>query len=267
MFDYISIILIVILAIGALIGFFKGSLKMLGRFVVFGIAIVCAIFFCKPIANAMASSGMGKGINDWLYGYIANKIDFQVGSYHITGDFEVTESMISLINTAGRIGDESFNIWHSIYAKLSIPQGLYGTIDGSIANLTASYDSSFTLARPLSDVLTNGMCLVLSFLILFLGILLVGHIALALIKIIGKILGAKPSLLSRLLGMATGLIIAAGTVWALCLTMNIVMMMDNQIADHIKNAIKVNEPDTWTFAKWLCQAKLGYNEVIAFLMK
>ncbi|MCR5349306.1 MAG: CvpA family protein [Bacilli bacterium] len=271
MFDYITLAIIVILALGILIGFIRGGFNMLSGIAILAAAILVAVFFSKLLANAFLSGPVGTSLNQTFFTFLAGKIDFDVaGVYHVTGNTSITEAELNAMTAAGKVyyADPNFDVLHLAYQNVSLPAALYATVDGLLHDAIAAYGGSpFVLAQPLADILTNGTCYVISFVILFIGTWIVGAILVAIIRGIAKLAHPKPSIISRVVGAVAGLAIAAGIVWAGCLVLNVLMMMDNDVSVHLKAVMQYDDPNAWTLGKWLCQLDLGYNAIISFVIK
>lgn len=271
MFDYISTIMIVVLVLGILIGVFRGGFKMISGAIIVAAGIIAGIFLSKLVAGWILNSDMGRGINSWLFNLIADKVNVQVGpAITVTGRDMITESQLAAMNTAGKAfsGDPNFDLLHSAYQSISLPSAFWTTFDELINNAIKAYDGAqFALAQPVADIVTNASCYAIAFAAIFVGVLIIGGIVLLIIRIVLKASGHKPGLLSRLIGGIAGLAIAAVIVWAGCLTLNLLMMMENDVSSHLKAVMRIDDPNAWTFAKWLCQAPLGYNQIISFFIK
>ena len=271
MFDYITIIFIAILAIGALIGLARGGFKMISWIVIIVAAVLVGIFFSKMIADNLAGTDMGRGLNNTLFTFVASKINFEVGPYTITGNTEVTEAELQGFNAVGQaIHGADWTVLHEAYASVNLPTVFYQIVDNAINGMIASYNGeAFALAKPVAEVLTGSILYAGSFLSLFSATMLVGGILSAIIRAIIKSTGReKPSGLSRLLGGIAGFAIAGVVVWAVCLTFNFVMLMDNDASLYLKQVLHMTEGDTtWTFAKWLTSSDFGYNAIISFFIK
>lgn len=269
-FDYITIIFIAVLVIGALIGFARGSFRMLSWIAVIAAAVIVSIFFAKTVSGWVAGTDLGKNIDNGLYQFISGKIDFQVGPTHITGNTEVTKTQLDAVDAAGKvINGQDWTIWHEAYAQVSLPQFFYNLADGLINNAIAVYDGqAFAIARPITDILTSSILYAGSFATIFVAVMIVGGIIVAIIRHAIAKSGDKPGLLSRLVGMIVGFGIAGVIVWAACLTFNFLMLMDNDVSVYLKGVLHMTEGDTsWTFAKWLCSSDFGYNAIISFFIK
>ena len=157
MFDYISIILFVILGIGFLIGFWRGAFKMLARFVVLGAAIGVAFLFCKLLGNALMGTGFGSTVKGWMYDFACKRINFEIvpGVYSITGETQINESTLRLMDIAGQAyyGDANWTALHAMYAKLFMPESIYGTLDknGKFVRNAAQVAPGFLLQTRFKD--------------------------------------------------------------------------------------------------------------------
>ena len=271
MFDYISLIFIAVLLLGALIGFVRGGFKTLSGIILVAIGIVVAIFLSKWLSQIYRDGPIGNTLYNTYYGFIANQIKVDVGSYGvILGNQEINETQLAAIDTAGKLAYGSdWSFFHVAYENVHLPQVFYGTVDELLYKTIESYQgANFTLAQPITDVLTNATCYAAAFLSIFSAVMVLGGIVLAIIRLILKAAHDKPGLISRLLGLVGGLAIAAALVWVACLSFNLIMLMDNDASTYLRGVLHMTEGDTsWTFAKWLTTSDFGYNAIISFFIK
>lgn len=270
MFDYLTLIFILVLVLGFVIGFARGAFRMLGSLIVFGVAIAVAILVSKPLAAAVQNWGIVGNMNQGLFGFIAGKINISFGAVQLTGETQITQAELAAANEAGKVyyADPNFDIFHTAYAAIHLPSFFYNLVDGLINDAIAAYGTnSFALAQPLADIMTHAICYVACFVVLFLLTVIIGAIILFIIRLALKALPDHKTLISRFVGGVVGLGLAVGTVWVLCLLINIVLLMDNGFAMHLRDVLRYDDPNAWTFAKWLVQTDFGYNAIIAFFIK
>lgn len=270
MFDYITLIFIVVLVLAFFIGFGRGAFNTLAGLAVFGAALAVAILVSKPLAAAVQGWSITANMNKGLFDFIAGKINVSFGLVNITGSTQITATELAAANAAGKLyyADPNYDIFHVAYESVHLPTAFYGTIDGLINEAIAGYNGqAFALAQPLADIMTRAICYAGSFLALFIVTAIVAGIIIAIIR--ASLKKAKPhiGLGSRFVGGLVGLAIGAGVVWTLCLLINVVLLMDNGFATHLKDVLRINDPNAWTFAKWLVQSNLGYNAIIGFFIK
>lgn len=271
MFDYFTIIFIVVLVLGALIGFVRGGFKTLSGIVLVAAGIVVGIFLSKWLAQLYRNSFIGSSLDNAFFGFIAGKINIEVSpGYTITGADKITAADLATYNSLGQAyyANPDWDLFHVAYENVKLPPAFYGAVDKLLHNAIAAYGSGeFAFAAPISDILVSAVCFASAFLTLFAGTMLVGGIILAIIRALLKLTKNKPGMLSRILGLVGGFVIAATLVWVTCLSFNLIMLMDNDAATYLRGVLHMTEGDTtWTFAKWLTTANLGYNQVIAFFI-
>ena len=268
MFDYITIIFIAVLVLGALIGFIRGGASFIWKLIVLGLAVFLAIIICKPFANWIRTWPMAESMHQGLFDFLAGKIDFTVaGVYHVTGNTMTSEAQIAAWNTAGKAFDPNFDVFHTAYASIGIPSWFFASLDSLLNNAIAAYDgASFALANPFADIITNAACTAMAFAIIFFGILLIGGI-IGLVFHIGKRAPDKKiSIADRLLGILAGLIVSAGIIWSSALVLNLLLVMDNNVSVYLKGVLHIDEPETWTFAKWIVTSNFGYQGLIDWFL-
>lgn len=270
MFDYLTLVFIVLLVLGLLIGIARGAFKMLSGLVVFAVAVLVAIFLSKPVGAWVQGWGVTKSMNTGIYEFLAGKIDISFGTIHFTGSSQITEADIAAANAAGKLyyGNADFDVFHAAYEAVKLPAVFYQTVDGLINNAIAGYNGQpFAFAQPLADIMTYAVCYAGSFIVLFILTSIVGTIIAAILRHAFARSGVKPGIISRLIGGLAGLVLAAGIVWSLCLLINVTLLMDNAFATHLREVLRYNDPNAWTFAKWLVQTDFGYNAIISFFIK
>lgn len=271
MFDYITIIFIAVLLLGALFGFLRGGFKTLSGIILVAVAIVAGIFLSKWLSGLYRNGPIGNGLYGAYYGFIANQINVNVGGFGVvTGNTQINEAQLTAINAAGKLAyGQDWTFFHAAYENVHLPQFFWGTVDDLLNQAVAAYNgANFTIAQPITDVLTGATCFALAFLTIFFAVLLVGGIIIAIITRVLKATHNKPGLVSRILGLVGGLAIAAAFVWVACLSFNLIMLMENDAATYLRGVLHMTEGDTtWTFAKWLTSTDLGYNAVISFFIK
>lgn len=269
MFDYISLIFIVILVLGALIGFLKGGFKSLFRLGVLVLAIVLSIFLAKPLANALQGTGMATNINNSIFEFIADKISFEVGAFGtLTGKTEVTTTYIDTINAAGQLIDSNFDLFHKAYESVHLPSFLYETADSFIKAQLANYGplEEFAFAAPIAGIATSAICSLIAYFIIFFGTILIGTILTAIVSHAFKSPDGHKPLLSRITGLILGLVLASAIIWVAGLTLNIVLVMDNSASEYIRQVIHLDD-ESWTFAKWIVTTDFGYQAILSNFIK
>lgn len=269
MFDYFSLIFIVILVLGGVIGFIRGGFKVLARIIVLAVAVITAIFLSK-LVSVWIYNGVGGNIHDFAFNFLADKINVEiVPGYTVTGRDPITEAQINTINEAGKIyyTDPNFNMFHNVYTNVGLPQAFWGMADGMLNDAVASYNgAAFLIADPLANIVTNAMCYGIAFLAIFLVVLIVGLIVVFVISLLRK--GASPSLVMRIVGAVAGLASAIGIIWAVSLGLNLLMLMENDVSNYLRSVLHMTEGDTtWTFAKWMVTTDFGYSGIISFFIR
>ena len=271
MFDYITVIFIVVLALTALIGFWRGAFKTLSWIILVAASIILAIFLSKWLAQVYRDGPIGGAIYNGFYPFLAGKINIEVApGYTITGDTMTTADKIALYNTMGQTatGDATWTLFHAAYENVKLPPVFYNLVDRLLNESIAAYNGAeFALAAPIANVITNAVCFAAAFGTIFGAAMFVGGIVLSVLRFILKLAKGHPGLFSRLLGLIGGFAIGCALVWATCLTFNLIMLMDNDAATYLRGILHMTEGDTtWTFAKWLTSTDFGYSGVISFFI-
>ena len=238
------------------------------RFIVGVVAIVAAVFLCKMIGSMIYGWGLGNTLSDFVFNFIADKIDI-LGVAN--GRTNVTLAEIDTFNAMGKAssGDPNWTVWHYGLQQAGVPDMFWGYIDGILDANLARYGATdtFALARPIAEVGGMLICIGIGFLALLIAINLVGAL---IIWIIAKALRLeqRKGIFSRLLGLVFGIATAASILWSVSLAINIIVLMDNPLADHIKSVLEWDVAGNFHFAKWYCQFELfHYNDILSYFTK
>lgn len=246
MFDYLTLIFIVVIALFAIIGLVRGGFKTVAGIIAVAAAVLIAVFVTRPLGDALAAGGLGNSTKDLALQLVNSKISG--GSTEITA-FDAT-------------------IYHEAYVSLSVPEIFFGKLDEAITGIIATYEgAAFTVATPLAAIVANAIIYGGTFLVLFLvSALILGIIVSLIAKALLKS-GNKVGPISHLVGFLFGAAIGAAIVWAASLSINLLLMFDSPVSEHLNSVLHLTEGDTtWTFAKWCVTTDLGYTGIINFLI-
>jgi uncharacterized membrane protein required for colicin V production len=248
MFDYLTLIFIVVIALFAIIGLVRGGFKTVAGIIAIAAAVLIAVFVTRPLGDALAAGGLGTSTGNLAYDLVCSKVSG--GSDNIeVATFDVA-------------------IYHDAYAAFSVPEVFFGKLDEVITAWVANVElDTFVYAVPLATIISNAIIYGGTFLVLFLvSALILGIIVSLIAKALLKS-GNKVGPISHLVGFLFGAAIGAAIVWAACLSINLLLMFDSPISEHLNTVLHLTEGDTtWTFAKWCVTTDLGYTGIINFLI-
>lgn len=240
-FDWLSVVFVVIIVLSLLIGFWKGGMKTVFTIACMAGAIGLCFLLSKPIADALIGSKLGVGIDTYLETAINEAVDWA--------------------NLPGGITSSGL---HTIYEALHIPEFAYEPFDKAImAQIEdAPLDSiASSVATSLTGLFLTGLSYLLIFIIGFIVLRLIVWVICLILKK-GK---SKPTMLSRLLGLALGAAKAFAICWVISLVANLLISSGSDWSNYLANSIGLGQ-EGFGIAKWFITTDLGYTAVMNFFL-
>ena len=246
-FDWISLIYIIIIVLLAAIGFIRGGIKTALSVAAIAISIGLAFALYGVIGGAVAESSVGEQISSSTENYILDNVS---GSgILIPAEVFKSEWVANGMLSYG-------------YSELNIPEFVHEPLNGLIvANLPTQ--GMFTPASAIAHSLTLVTCSAIGFVSTFLVCFIVIRIVLAIVFHFAK-KNLAVGAISRILGLAIGLVEAFAVCWVISLVCYFFVSSGSDIGNYIADVTKLNQ-DGFGIAKWFISTDLGYSSVLSFL--
>lgn len=247
-FDWISIVFLILLIVGFCVGMSKGFLSSISGFTVFVIALVAAFFLATPVADALMESDFGTGTYDGLLEVISEKL----------GQFSTQEVGREFLES-----EEGAVVLAGLYDEMNIPEFLRVHVTNLLISVIPEAEL-VEFAPGIAQGLTRGICVILGFGAILIGIMLVFGILKLIVWIIRHGARKKPSMLSRVLGGITN--VAQTLIWlyAIAFVIGMLTTQQNEVADYLIETLKLNE-EGWSLAKWMVQDNFLFSWMSSFL--
>lgn len=251
-FDWFTLGFCIIIALSMLIGFLKGGLKTVVKLAIVGVAILISVFLADKLSGVFRNGDAGT----YFYGLIYQKIE--------SSSPEAANPLPAALVASGAVDETILEAM----TNAGIPSSIQSQLMEVIKN-TASQPGTLTIniASTISSTATDYICIGLSYIVLFLGSLIVLFLIYLLVSILLKLTGKKPGLISRLLGIIIGFAEGAAICWCVCLFANFALASSNSISDAIRQMIHLDDPSYWSLAKWMISTDFGYSSILNFFLK
>ena len=244
-FDWISIVFIALFALFMLIGLIRGGAKEFWRIVFQAVAIGLAFALCKIVGKMLFNAGLGNAIGNPVRTFFLSKVEY--GSDTVD---------VALLDQATRT---------SIYNSLNLPAFIQSAFDSLVVSFIPE-SGTVVVAEPFVNATAMAACIGIGFLAVYILISIIGFIVQCFINAIQAKNGGKPGFVGRILGLVVGAIHAFGIIWAICLVLNILFTFDLPFVATLKDAVKWDDPNAFSFAKWFMQLPLGYQNILQFFV-
>lgn len=231
--DYLTIIYVVILLLGLIIGIKKGFTKSLFGFIGIIVALVAAILLAKPVGNWLFNQ-FGSG----LTGTINNSLQAKDSMFaqQMPSD---PEQQVSVLNAA--------------FGAAGVPGILQGIVTKIVmALLPATIPADATVGLYLAMGLSSLSFVAIAFVLLF----IIFCIVLAILKAIFKKIQVSFKLvgwLDKLLGAVIGIAFAFVIISVISYGVTFIVTLNNSVSTWFINQLKLNDDAMMTPAKWLYQ--------------
>ncbi len=230
MFDILSIIFIIIIAISAIIGFKKGLVSTLIGFAKGVVSIIVGCLLAKPVGTILNNSSLGEKL--------INKL---------TNSFEAKDAIFKSTFTNG-----DTNAIADGLDALKIPSFLQKPLLSLFEN-SANNSNSITLGNLFGQTISLFVFIIIAFLlitiIIYLLMLLLNRFLMNINKV--PVLG----FINRLGGIVFGAAIALLFLSGVCMIFSMLIPVSDSIGNFLTETLKLNSEDT-TFAKIIYEYNL-----------
>ena len=268
--DWISIIFWVIIAIRILMGFWKGGLKTLITLIVLVLAIGAAFLFCKPTGAWLATTSMHTSIYDAINEKLSSVVissdaGISLGKEITMADLETAHSAWVEAGNTGTTQDMVKEIIHQGYSASYIPSAIFGTLDGLVIDALPE-TGTFTLAAVVAASLSDAACIAIGFCGILIVVFVVGMIVRFAVMMARKATGARPGMISRILGILVG----AASAFVFCWTASIVIRTIGTsvpvVNEFLVNSMRLEDDSYWNIGKFFFNFPYGYADVLNWFL-
>lgn len=229
-FDYVSIVFIVILLISLIAAAKKGFVAALIGLVCYIGSYILASMFCQSLGATIFNAGPGEIVYNAIFNWISSK----------GGIFNETITQANMVEKLAQA-----------FTALGIPEFLSPTLASLVQqmNIIPAGEEGIVLSIAISQTVSAYAFIAAAWLIICLGVQLICTIILACLKkVIKKLkLKAVDCMLGGLIGIASGAMTCVVIAYVLVLGLTCTSFLD-----FLKPMIAWDDPNTYTITKALC---------------